>query len=87
MGALLHERLSGAGLPVRGRGLLIGVPLGFSAGAVLDEARRRGVLIGSTGPRDDVLKIRPPLVITPDQVQKVASVVIEAIDSVAGEQR
>lgn len=81
MGELLRQRLSEAGHQPRGRGLLIGVPLpGVDVSAVLDEARRRGVLIGSTGPDNDVLKIRPPLVITPEQVEEVAAVVLAAVD-------
>ena len=51
---------------VRGRGLLVGVDLAGTPAAgspaVLDRARDQGVLIGTTGPRYDVLKIRPPLV-------------------------
>ena len=80
MGQLLRERLSAGGHSVRGRGLLIGVQLDAPAGAVVDEARRHGVLIGSTGRRSDVLKIRPPLVITAEQVERVASVVLDAIN-------
>ena len=49
---------------VRSIGLLLGVQLDDPARAkkVVDGMRERGVLIGRTGPRDDVLKIRPPLV-------------------------
>ena len=72
---------------MRGRGLLIGVELdGIDASVVLNEARRRGVLMGSTGRRNDVLKIRPPLVITPEQVEQVARTVLDAIESAVGEQ-
>ena len=82
MGVLLRARLTESGYDVRGRGLLIGVDLGETAHAsrVLDNARRQGVLIGSTGPRSDVLKIRPPLVITPEQVERVATTVLIAIE-------
>jgi 4-aminobutyrate aminotransferase-like enzyme/Ser/Thr protein kinase RdoA (MazF antagonist) len=81
MGALLREQLSSGGSDVRGRGLLLGVQLtGIDTLAVLDEARRRGVLIGSTGRHNDVVKIRPPLVITPEQVVEVAAAVLAAID-------
>jgi 4-aminobutyrate aminotransferase-like enzyme/Ser/Thr protein kinase RdoA (MazF antagonist) len=82
MGVRLRERLTESGYDVRGRGLLIGVDLGDTAHAsrVLDHARNNGVLIGSTGPRSDVLKIRPPLVITPAQVEKVAATVLNAIE-------
>ena len=50
---------------VRGLGLLIGVELDGRerADAVTNAMRDAGVLIGRTGPRDDVLKIRPPLVL------------------------
>lgn len=89
MGQLLRDRLSRGGHPairdVRGRGLLTGVQLdGIDASAVLDEARRAGVLIGATGPDADVLKIRPPLVISPDQVERVAAVVLAAIEHAGG---
>lgn len=81
MGELLRTWLTAGGHDVRGRGLLLGVDLGDAdvTSAALDEARRQGVLIGATGPHSDVLKIRPPLVITPEQVQQVASVVVAAI--------
>ena len=49
---------------VRGPGLFVGVELTDSdlAEAVVEGMREQGVLIGSTGPRGNVLKIRPPLV-------------------------
>ena len=49
---------------VRGRGLLVGVQLTETelAGRVVDNLREIGILIGRTGKRNDVLKIRPPLV-------------------------
>ena len=81
-GEQLRARLAESGCEVRGRGLLLGVDLGDAALAsrVMDRARNDGVLIGRTGPRSDVLKIRPPLVITPEQVAKVAATVLEAIE-------
>ena len=64
---------------VRQIGLLIGVELVVDRGSrapaaeeaerVLDEMRDRGVLIGSTGPDGNVLKIRPPLVIAPSEAE------------------
>lgn len=82
MGEVLRNRLSTCGLPVRGRGLLIGVELADtdSADAVLDRARSNGVLIGSTGRQSTVLKIRPPLVITAEQIDRVGTVVVHAIE-------
>ena len=68
---------------VRGRGLLIGVDLAGTptetVDAVLDGAREQGVLIGSTGARFDVLKIRPPLVVTQPQVERIAEVVADVV--------
>jgi 4-aminobutyrate aminotransferase-like enzyme len=72
---------------VRGRGLIIGVDLSGNppgtAAAVQDEARRQGVLVGTTGPHSDVLKVRPPLAITPAQVDRVVEVVATAVNQIA----
>ncbi len=68
VGELLHARVASLGHPairdVRSLGLLVGVELDEPARArgVVEALRRDGVLVGRTGPRDDVLKIRPPLV-------------------------
>jgi 4-aminobutyrate aminotransferase-like enzyme/Ser/Thr protein kinase RdoA (MazF antagonist) len=62
--AALRDLPSAEIVDVRGRGLLVGVELsGASVAArVVDSLREAGVLIGRTGKRDNVLKIRPPLV-------------------------
>src|SRR5204862_4907346 len=70
VGELLRRRLEGLSrdhppiLDVRGLGLLIGVELQDpeQANAVMNAMRDAGVLVGRTGQRNDVLKIRPPLV-------------------------
>ena len=68
VGAVLRRRLDAlaAGHPaivaVRSWGLLAGVRLSSPAGPVAEALRRRGVLVGTTGPAGDVIKIRPPLV-------------------------
>lgn len=69
---------------VRGRGLLLGVellrddgePARELAARVLDGARDRGVIIGSTGRHSNVLKVRPPLVVGPAE----ADMIVAAID-------
>jgi len=71
---------------VRGVGLLSGVELVRDpgtkepdpelAGAVKNAMRERGVLVGSTGPRDNVLKVRPPLVFGEEHI----SLVVEALE-------
>lgn len=66
-------------------GLLVGVELvedrttraPFAAADVVEGMRGRGVLIGSTGPRGNVLKIRPPLVIKEEEVDQL----VEALDA------
>ncbi len=60
--ALGHEQV----VDVRGPGLFVGVELRSPelVTRTVNDLRRRGVLIGSTGPNGTVLKIRPPLVCT-----------------------
>jgi 4-aminobutyrate aminotransferase-like enzyme len=50
---------------VRGEGLFLGVELTDAerAAAVVEHARRAGVLLSTDGPRRNVLKIKPPLVV------------------------
>jgi 4-aminobutyrate aminotransferase-like enzyme/Ser/Thr protein kinase RdoA (MazF antagonist) len=72
---------------IRGSGLLIGIDLVRDretkeaapnlAHAVLSEMRERGVLIGATGALGNVLKIRPPLVLSTSD----ADVITETLDS------
>jgi 4-aminobutyrate aminotransferase-like enzyme len=71
---------------VRGVGLLSGVELVRDpatkepdpalASAVKNAMRERGVLVGSTGPHDNVLKVRPPLVFGEEHVPCV----VEALE-------
>ncbi|HET9417031.1 MAG TPA: aminotransferase class III-fold pyridoxal phosphate-dependent enzyme, partial [Candidatus Limnocylindria bacterium] len=76
---------------VRGRGLMTGVelvadrdsrqPAAELAGRVKDEMAERGVLIGTTGRHGNILKIRPPLCISDDQVR----VIVAVLDQVLGD--
>ena len=72
--AALRELRSPEIVEVRGRGLLVGVQLtGPEVTArVVDRLRETGILIGLTGPRDDVLKIRPPLVFDEEHAATLA---------------
>jgi 4-aminobutyrate aminotransferase-like enzyme/Ser/Thr protein kinase RdoA (MazF antagonist) len=74
---------------VRGRGLMTGVelvdpetgtPSTDLARDVRDRLRERGVLIGSTRREKNVLKIRPPLVITADET----GLIVDRLDVVLG---
>jgi 4-aminobutyrate aminotransferase-like enzyme/Ser/Thr protein kinase RdoA (MazF antagonist) len=74
---------------VRGMGLLLGVDLRregapLPAGAVVNELRERGVLVGSTGRHDSVVKIRPPLVLATEHADLIAREVGLALESAAG---
>jgi 4-aminobutyrate aminotransferase-like enzyme len=70
VGSYLRKGIASLGHPhvvdVRGPGLFIGVELTGPeiANMVVNDLRRRGILIGITGPDANVLKIRPPLVFT-----------------------
>jgi 4-aminobutyrate aminotransferase-like enzyme/Ser/Thr protein kinase RdoA (MazF antagonist) len=76
---------------VRGSGLFLGVELvrdrATRAAAtretsyVVERLRERGVLTGSDGPFENVLKLRPPLVLTPAD----ADLFIETLDAVLAE--
>ncbi len=67
---------------VRGRGLLAGIQLSSSelATRVTEELREHGILVGRTGQRGDVLKIRPPLVFTDEH----AGLLVGAFDRILG---
>jgi 4-aminobutyrate aminotransferase-like enzyme len=76
---------------VRSLGLLIGVelvrnrgarePATDEAGLVLNAMREHGVLVGTTGRQGNVLKLRPPLVITREE----AEVLVGTLDRVLTE--
>ena len=93
VGARLREAIRGLASThpaigdVRGRGLMVGVdlvedpatrePATGLAKAVMNGMRERGVLISTTGREGNVLKIRPPLVISADE----AAIIVEALEA------
>jgi 4-aminobutyrate aminotransferase-like enzyme len=68
---------------VRGRGMFFGVELvrdrktkepdGPEAKRIINAMRNRGVLISRIGPHDNILKIRPPMVLTKEQADLLVS--------------
>ena len=76
---------------VRGLGLLTGVELvdaeGLAdaalAGTVKNLLREHGVLVGTTGPADNVLKVRPPLVFGEEHIPLVVDALDASLTSVA----
>jgi 4-aminobutyrate aminotransferase-like enzyme/Ser/Thr protein kinase RdoA (MazF antagonist) len=76
---------------VRGFGLFLGVelvrdrttlePAGQEADFVADRMRERGVLLSTDGPAHNVLKLKPPLVFTDDDSDRL----VETLDGALGE--
>jgi len=78
-GEWLETRLSGIASrsqrvrAVRGRGLMWGIELAEPAAPFVAAARERGLLIATAGP--NVLRMLPPLVITPEDVARGIAIV------------
>jgi 4-aminobutyrate aminotransferase len=79
---------------VRGKGLMIGVelvqpgtrePSPAAAGAVLEAARRRGLLVGKGGLYGNVLRIAPPLSLTEAEAAEGAEILAAALAEAAAE--
>ena len=75
VGTYVRKRLRG---DVRGAGLMVGVQLESPERATeaVDVLRDGGILVGRTGKRDDVLKIRPPLVFTEEHADLLADALL-----------
>jgi 4-aminobutyrate aminotransferase-like enzyme len=72
-------------LDVRGAGLAIGVEFADAAttNAVKEGLRERGVLVGTSGRRGDVLKVRPPLAFTSAEVPIFADALAATLGAIA----
>jgi len=77
---------------VRGAGLFIGVEIEARSGArssaeltaaIVNGMRERRVLLSATGPRANVLKIRPPLIFSGDNVDYFMDRLVDVIDKLA----
>jgi 4-aminobutyrate aminotransferase-like enzyme len=77
---------------VRGTGLFVGVelvtdrtartPAGAAAARVVEEVKARGVLISSDGPGHNVLKVKPPMVLSEADVDRFVAVLDEALTTI-----
>jgi 4-aminobutyrate aminotransferase-like enzyme len=82
VGAALIARLGEMDfVDVRGRGLFIGAELESEerASAVVNELCGRGILLGTDGPGNNVLKIRPPLVFSEEDAEFLCREVAQAL--------
>ena len=88
---VMHARLgsiavttSGAG--VRGRGLLSGLFFedAEAAGKIAAEAFRNGLLLETSGPKDEVVKIMPPLTVTAEELERGLDILEAAVRTVTG---
>jgi 4-aminobutyrate aminotransferase-like enzyme len=77
---------------IRGRGLYLGVelvrdrelrdPARAAAAAVVEGVKRRGVLLSTDGPDANVLKIKPPLVISREDCDRFLAALDAALEEV-----
>ncbi|MDX6205989.1 MAG: 4-aminobutyrate aminotransferase [Frankiales bacterium] len=77
---------------VRGKGLMIGIDLvepgtktpdPRAAGAVMEQTKAQGLLIGKGGLYGNVLRIAPPLSLTMDEADEGLDTLLKSIDAVA----
>ena len=78
---LLENRLNGYSRlrEIRGLGLMIGVAFDFPTRPLVMELMRQGVLAGATA--EYVLRLVPPLVISDDELEQLADVILAAIQA------
>ncbi|WP_245565384.1 diaminobutyrate--2-oxoglutarate transaminase [Nocardioides insulae] len=77
------------GAEVRGRGLLTGVafPDPEVAGRVAQAAFRRGLLVETSGPESEVLKVMPALTITAEDLAEGTRIIADSVAEVLGTAR
>jgi 4-aminobutyrate aminotransferase len=91
-GAQLLSGLRAAPSPlvaeVRGKGLMIGIelikpgtttPNVAAAARMLEETKKRGLLIGKGGLHGNVLRLGPPMTLTADEAQEGLDILIDAL--------
>jgi 4-aminobutyrate aminotransferase-like enzyme len=63
---------------IRGSGFFLGVELTENASAVVNQVRERGILMGTEGPLNNVIKIRPPMPFSIEDADQL----VETLDEV-----
>jgi 4-aminobutyrate aminotransferase len=73
---------------VRGKGLMVGIelvepgsttPSPAAAVTVLEETRRRGLLVGKGGLHNNVIRLAPPMTLTEDELDEALAILTDAI--------
>ncbi|MFI6086275.1 aminotransferase class III-fold pyridoxal phosphate-dependent enzyme [Streptomyces sp. NPDC051217] len=83
---LRTEIRQGMGLTVRGHGMFAGIDIrpaetgGVTATELAERLRERGVLVGTTGRADEVLKVRPPLIWESEHVELFLTALKDSFD-------
>ncbi len=82
----LAAKHAGLGAEVRGRGLLQGIRFDDCelSSAISTAAFERGLLIETSGADDEVVKLLPPLVIEPDDLDAGLEILVESVDAALG---
>jgi acetylornithine/N-succinyldiaminopimelate aminotransferase len=66
---------------VRGMGLLVAVDVRVEAARVVDACRERGLLVNAVRPH--TIRLAPPLVVSPEEVDRAVEILGAALDAVA----
>lgn len=79
---------------VRGRGLFLGIEIvrdkatkeyaGDIASHIVNRAKERGVLVGTDGPCDNVIKLRPPMIFDRENADLLLEVLDRSVGDVLG---
>ncbi|NMM43274.1 diaminobutyrate--2-oxoglutarate transaminase [Rhodospirillaceae bacterium KN72] len=91
-GDLLHNRLSAIadryGFSLRGRGMFRGINTGDGdlAAAICKSCFEQGLIIETSGPEDEIVKVLAPLTIPRDQFERGLDILEEAFDRVLTKQ-
>ena len=64
---------------IRGSGFFLGVELVEEASLVVNQMRQRGILMGTEGPRHNVIKIRPPMPFTDSDADQLVQTLDEVL--------
>lgn len=78
-------------LELRGKGLMLGIetvepdsdtPDAARAGRLLEECRRRGLLIGKGGLYGNVLRVAPPMTVTEQEIDTASEIIADSVSAI-----